>query len=187
MPVERRRGRYTGAAAGSLGAATAELAQGHDTATQTENAANSAGSEMGGILGILDFNVHMRLSQSMNHLLRSELAEHIKSLHMTALDDQRIGDSVYRVIYDTTSASGIYQALTLGLYGGLLMVALTFWRHVYQFWQQRLEVIVVGVLVGPLDLFVRHSFARLAREKAGPVGWQDLRLPATSKRAWPMC
>ena len=73
-------GRYTGAAAGSLGAASAELAQGHDTATQTENASNAAYSEMGGLLGILDFNIHMRLSQSLNHLLRSELAEHILSL-----------------------------------------------------------------------------------------------------------
>ena len=117
-------GRYTGAAAGSLGAATAELAQGHDTATQTENAANAAGSEMGGILGILDFNVHMRLSQSMNHLLRSELAEHIKSLPMTTLDDQRIGDSVYRVMYDAPMLPEICYKLTVAplllLFGALL-------------------------------------------------------------------
>ncbi len=158
-------GRYTGAAAGSLGAATAELAQGHDTATQTENAANAAGSEMGGILGILDFNVHMRLSQSMNHLLRSELAEHIKSLPMTTLDDQRIGDSVYRVIYDTTSASGIYQALTLGLYGGLLMVALTLYVMFTSFGSAP-EVIAVGVLVGPLTFLFVIPFARIARDKS---------------------
>ena len=158
-------GRYTGAAAGSLGAASAELAQGHDTATQTENASNAAYSEMGGLLGILDFNIHMRLSQSLNHLLRSELAEHIKSLPMTTLDDQRIGDSVYRVIYDTTSASGIYGELTLGLYGGLLMVALTLYVMFTSFGSAP-EVIIVGVLVGPLTFMFVIPFARLARNKS---------------------
>ena len=158
-------GRYTGAAAGSLGAASAELSQGHDTATQTENASNAAYSEMGGLLGILDFNIHMRLSQSLNHLLRSELAEHIKSLPMTTLDDQRIGDSVYRVIYDTTSASGIYGELTLGLYGGLLMVALTLYVMFTSFGSAP-EVIIVGVLVGPLTFMFVIPFARLARNKS---------------------
>ena len=158
-------GRYTGAAAGSLGAASAELAQGHDTATQTENASNAAYSEMGGLLGILDFNIHMRLSQSLNHLLRSELADHIKSLPMTTLDDRRIGDSVYRVIYDTTSASGIYGELTLGLYGGLLMVALTLYVMFTSFGSAP-EVIIVGVLVGPLTFLFVVPFARLARNKS---------------------
>ena len=76
-------------------------------------------------------------------MLRSELAEH-QITSLTALDDQRIGDSVYRAIYDTTSASGIYQA-SLGLYGnadgGYALC------HVYQFGSA--EVIVVGVLVSP--------------------------------------
>jgi ABC-type multidrug transport system fused ATPase/permease subunit len=84
---------------------------------------------------------------------------------MTTLDDQRIGDSVYRVIYDTTSASGIYQALTLGLYGGLLMVALTLYVMFTSFGSAP-EVIVVGVLVGPLTFLFVIPFARLAREKS---------------------
>ena len=90
-------GTFSGASSGSLGAATSTLAEGQDTATQSENAANSAGdaggagssvygaqapmagSAMGGLLGILDFKLHMRLSQSINHLLRTRLTEHILS------------------------------------------------------------------------------------------------------------
>ena len=158
-------GRYTGAAAGSLGAASAELAQGHDTATQTENAANSSYSAMGGLLGILEFNIHLRLSQSLNHLLRSELAEHIKSLPMATLDDQRIGDSVYRVVYDTTSATGIYEALSIGLYGGLLMIALTIYV-MFESFGSAPEVIIVGIMVGPLTFLFVIPFARLARRRS---------------------
>ena len=158
-------GRYTGAAAGSLGAASAELAQGHDTATQTENAANSSSSAMGGLLGILEFNIHLRLSQSLNHLLRSELAEHIKSLPMATLDDQRIGDSVYRVVYDTTSATGIYEALSIGLYGGLLMIALTIYV-MFESFGSAPEVIIVGIMVGPLTFLFVIPFARLARKRS---------------------
>ena len=158
-------GRYTGAAAGSLGAASAELAQGHDTATQTENAANSAGSAMGGLLGILEFNIHLRLSQSLNHLLRSELAEHIKALPMTTLDERRIGDSVYRVIYDTTSATGIYEALAIGLYGGMLMIVLTIYI-MFESFGSAPEVIAVGILVGPLTFLFVIPFARLARRRS---------------------
>ena len=158
-------GRYTGAAAGSLGAATAELASGHDTATQTENAANKAGSDMGGILGILDFNIHLRLSQSLNHLLRTELADHIKSLPVTTLDDQRIGDSVFRVIYDSTSATGIYEALTMGIYGGILMITLTLYIMFTSFGSAP-EVIMVGILVGPMTFLFVIPFSRLARRRS---------------------
>ena len=158
-------GSYTGAAAASLGNASASLAQGHDTATQTENASNSAGSEMGGILGILDFNVHLRLTQSLNHLLRTELADHIKSLPVTTLDEQRIGDSVYRVIYDSTSATGIYEALTMGLYSGMLMVTLTLYIMFTSFGSAP-EVIWVGILVGPLTFLFVIPFARLARNRS---------------------
>lgn len=158
-------GSYTGAAAGSLGNAKASLAEGHDTATQTENASNSAGSEMGGILGLLDFKIHLRLTQSLNHLLRTELADHIKSLPVTTLDEQRIGDSVYRVIYDSTSATGIYEALTMGLYSGILMVALTLYIMFTSFGNAP-EMIMVGILVGPMTFLFVIPFARLARRRS---------------------
>ena len=158
-------GSYTGAAAGSLGNAKATLAEGHDTATQTENASNSAGSEMGGILGLLDFKVHLRLTQSLNHLLRTELADHIKSLPVTTLEEQRIGDSVYRVMYDTTSATGIYEALTMGLYSGILMISLTLFIMFTSFGNAP-EVIIVGILVGPMTFLFVIPFARLARRRS---------------------
>ena len=42
-----------------------------------------------------------RLSQSVIHLVRSRLFESVQALPVTKLDDQPIGDSVYRVMNDT--------------------------------------------------------------------------------------
>jgi len=164
-------GSLTGARAGSTGVASASLAQGHDTATQSENLANSggefgtAGSEMGGILGILDFKIHMRLSQSLNHFLRTQLAGHIKSLPMTTLDDQRIGDSTYRVLYDSASATGIYEALAMGIYGGVLMVCITLGIMLTSFGSAP-DVIIAGILVGPLTFLFVTPLARIARRRS---------------------
>ena len=158
-------GQATGAAAGASGAASAVLAQGHDTATQTENEANRAGSLMGGILGILDFKVNLRLSQSLNHVLRTGLAKHVMALPMTTLEDQRIGDSVFRVLYDTTSASLLLEAIAIGLYSGLLgVVASLIMMQVY--YGAAPEVIALAVLACPFTLLCVLPFARMARRRS---------------------
>ncbi len=176
-------GTLSGASAGSQGIASATLAEGQDTATQSENAANSggdaggaggsvygaqapmAGSAMGGLLGILDFKIHMRLTQSVNHMLRTRLAEHVLSLPVITLDDQRIGDSTYRVMYDSTSVTGVYEALVVGIYPGLLAVALTLGIMLTSF-DAAPDVIVAGILVGPLTFLFVTPFARLARRRS---------------------
>lgn len=158
-------GAPTGTVAGASGAATAVLAQGHDTATQTENEANRAGSLMGGILGILDFKVNLRLSQSINHVLRTQLAARIKSLPMTTLEDQRIGDTVYRVLYDTTCATLLLEALTVGMYSGVLGVVVSLIiMHVY--YGSAPEVIILAVLTFPVMLVAVVPFARMARRRS---------------------
>ena len=176
-------GDFTGARSGSIGTASASLAEGHDTATQTENLANSggslggsgmsrhggnipmAGSEMGGILGLLDFKLHMRLTQSVNHLLRSRLAEHILKLPVTTQEDQRIGDSTYRVMYDSASVTGVYEAIALGIYPGVLMVSITLWIMLTSFGAAP-DVIIAGILVGPLTFLFTTPFARIARRRS---------------------
>ncbi len=86
----------------------AYLEEGHDTATRQENLTHGGQSFAGGVWGYCEFKIQTRLTQSVNHLLRSQLFEKIKSLPMTTLDDQRIGDSVYRVMYDTPSVNKIF-------------------------------------------------------------------------------
>ena len=164
-------GAPTGASAGSSGGATAltpqglgTLAQGHDIATQTENQANLGSGLMAGLLGFIDFRVHLRLSQSMNHFLRTRVAGKLRSLPMTTLDDLRIGDSVYRVLYDSTSANMLLHGIALGLYSGLLGVVITLYI-MFTYFGAAPEVIVLGMLALPIVFLIELPFARMARRR----------------------
>ena len=165
-------GMPTGASAASSGGATTllthghgTLAQGHDTATQTENQANRGSGLMGGILGFLDFRLHLRLTQSLNHLLRTQLAGRIKRLPMTTLDDQRIGDSVYRVLYDTTSVSLVLHEVGLEFYSHALGITISA-MIMYTYFGSAPEVIVLAALSLPIMLVFVVPFARMARRRS---------------------
>ena len=88
------------------------LASGQDMATRTENLANLGWSFAGGLFGLFEYRWTLRLSQALNHFYRSSLFERIQSLPMTAFDDERIGDAIYRVMYDTPAITSVsYQLL----------------------------------------------------------------------------
>jgi ABC-type multidrug transport system fused ATPase/permease subunit len=92
--------------------AEAYLASGHDQATQTENEANAGFSMASGLLGLFDFRFTIRLTQALNHHYRASLFDRIQSLPMTAFDDERIGDAIFRVMYDTPAiTTGVYRIL----------------------------------------------------------------------------
>lgn len=88
------------------------LASGYDTASRTENEANAGFSLTGGLLGLFDFRWTMRLTQALNHHYRTQLFDRVQTLPMTAFDDEKIGDAVYRVMYDTpTITNACYRIL----------------------------------------------------------------------------
>ena len=86
----------------------AGMIEGQDTATRQENLTHGGHSFAGGIWGYYEYKMNSRLTQTVNHMVRAKLFERIKSLPMTLLDDQRIGDSVYRVMYDAPSINQIF-------------------------------------------------------------------------------
>ena len=90
----------------------AGLAQGHDYATQTENKIHGGHSTFGGLWGLVEFKLNTRLSQALNHTVRAQLFSRIGALSMTQLEDQRIGDSVYRVMYDAPQVQEIFYEIT---------------------------------------------------------------------------
>ena len=89
------------------------LSSGRDTATRTENEANLGWSFAGGFLGLIEFRWTIRLTQALNHHYRSLLFDRIQSLPMTAFDDERVGDAIYRVMYDTPAITGFSYRLLL--------------------------------------------------------------------------
>jgi ABC-type multidrug transport system fused ATPase/permease subunit len=117
---------------------------------------------MGGLLGILEFKINLRLSQSLGHLLRTQLAQRILSLPMSKLDEQRIGDSTYRVIYDSTAAVWIFHEITLSLYSGLLLLGMAIGIMLTTYGNAPL-VIVVGLAVAPMTFLLSIPVAPLVR------------------------
>jgi ABC-type multidrug transport system fused ATPase/permease subunit len=107
---------------------SALLAQGDDVATRAENQASAGWSIAGGLWGYLDLKVNLRLAQTATHVFRAHLLERLYRLPLTTLDDSRIGDAIYRVMYDTASLPSICFNLTITpiteilLVGALLLV-----------------------------------------------------------------
>jgi len=111
----------------------AGLMQGTDTATQTENEANTASSAVGGLFGLMEYRIHLNLTQRLNHYFRSRLFRRVQSLPMTVFDDEKIGDAVYRVMYDTPAITDMCFKATLTPMAGIVQVLLVFYIMSYSY------------------------------------------------------
>ncbi|MEE8474819.1 MAG: ABC transporter ATP-binding protein [Myxococcota bacterium] len=159
-------------AIGAMGSTAAEvdrtednLASGRDMATRSENEANYGHSFAAGLFGLFDFRFTLRLTQAFNHHFRSKLFERIQSLPMRALDDGRIGDSVYRVMYDTPSITSVVYRLfltpTVGVVGLLLTAA-----AIGVVYEQAPGIAGAAFAFLPLSLAVSLAFGALLQRRA---------------------
>ena len=144
---------------------TAGLAQGQDYASQVENKIHGGYSTAGGLYGYTEFKLDIRLVQSLNHTLRAEIFSRIGSLSMTQLEDQRIGDSVYRVLYDAPQINEIFFEIThspimsIVLYIQAMLTVMSAYPDTPElFW------ITAGIF--PLWMVISSLFARLVRRRA---------------------
>ena len=140
------------------------LAAGRDTATRTENEANWGFSFAGGLFGLVDYRFAMRLTQDLNHYYRSALFERIQRLPMTSFDDERIGDAVYRVMYDTPAITRLcFEVILTTLVAPvqllltLLVLHATFGEHPGIAW--------AAFMLLPLSLLTTFPFARTVRRR----------------------
>lgn len=142
----------------------ASLESGHDTATQTENWIHGGHSFAGGLWGYFEFKLNMRLTQSVNHFLRTNLFERIRSLPMTTLEDQRIGDSVYRVMYDTPSITYVfYEVINRPLMSTTVFImAMLTMSSAYPYAP---EVVWFAGLIFPAYLLLTVPFSRMMRRR----------------------
>ncbi|MED5262137.1 MAG: ABC transporter ATP-binding protein [Myxococcota bacterium] len=144
----------------------AGLAEGYDTATRSENEANLGWSFSGGLLGILDYCFTLRLTQAFNHHYRARLFRRIQTLPMTAFDDERIGDAVYRVMYDTpTITNACYRiiltpiAVPVVIALNLSAMAVAFSAYPFLVW--------TGLSAVPIALLATVPFAGMLRRRSG--------------------
>ena len=145
----------------------AALSGGQDTATNTENAANAGFSPAGGLLGLFEFRWTLRLTQALNHHYRSQFFARLQSLPITAFDDERIGDVVYRVMYDTPAITQTCYVLlltpvvaSLGILLTVVILSLSFGDHPFLIWSA-LAFLLIG-LIGtyPFAVALRRSSER---------------------------
>ena len=143
----------------------ANLEEGHDTATRVENRLHGGHSHVGGIYGYIEFKINTRLTQSINHYLRARLFERIKALPMTTLEDQRIGDSVYRVMYDTPSINmPFYEGWgrTVNCIAAIAMAVGTFMSA----YPGSPGFVLITAMVFPVFFVLSAPFWRMARRRA---------------------
>jgi len=146
--------------------ADAYLSSGHDTATQTENEANAGFSLSGGLLGYFDFRWTIRLVQDLNHHYRSQLFARIQSLPMSAFDDERIGDALYRVMYDTPSiTNGCFRILLTPVLATLMILMTVGVLQIVFVGHQAIVWSALSLL--PIGLFGTLPFASALRRQGG--------------------
>ncbi|MDE0036491.1 MAG: ABC transporter ATP-binding protein [Gammaproteobacteria bacterium] len=142
----------------------AGLLQGRDYATTTENALHGGHSSLGAVWGYVEFTMNMRLTQALNHTVRSHVFNRIMGLSMTRLEDQRIGDSIYRVLYDTPQINEIFYqivhtpVMTISLFIVTALTMLSAYPTVP-------ELLWMTVVILPLWFGVSSLFAPIVRRR----------------------
>jgi len=139
------------------------LPQGQDSATQSEAALNQGISTAGGIWGLSDMMINIRLTQNIANNLRTRLFERLTHLPMTTLDDHRIGDSVYRVMYDTPQVSNICYTLTITPVLTITFVMISLYLMQYSYGDVTPELVWIAAGLIPLALIVTFPLSSIAR------------------------
>ncbi|MEM7362748.1 MAG: ABC transporter ATP-binding protein [Pseudomonadota bacterium] len=139
------------------------LAQGQDTATQSENMISAGWSMAGGLWGLIDLLCNIRLVQRVTNGLRTQLFRRLLRLPMRVLDDHRIGDGVYRTMYDAPAVQGVCFDLTLMPAIAILATGAAVYVMQYSFGPILPELFWLALLVLPLTLLTTVPLAGAAR------------------------
>jgi ABC-type multidrug transport system fused ATPase/permease subunit len=105
---------------------------GLDQAGMTSNQANSGWSLFGGLLGLLEVWVTLVLTQRMNQTVRTAVYERFLQSPLRLFADQKIGDAVFRVMYDSAAIGEVLYSGLLAPAMSITMIALAsavLWTH----------------------------------------------------------
>ena len=140
-----------------------ELFEGADAATQAENQISGGDSEGSGLWGVAECLVNVRLSQRLANSIRTRLFERLTRLPMTTLDDQRIGDSIYRVLYDAPAIPGVCYHLAMEPVFIALAAVINVYLLQYSYGGVMPELVWIGWSAFPLALILTLPASALVR------------------------
>ena len=137
---------------------------GRDTASNAENQISSGGSSASGIWGLVEFWVDVRLTQRVVNGLRRSLFVRLIRSRMSTVDDQRIGDRIFRVLYDTPMVYTCITELTFSPFFLLVNLGLAFYQlqwtygHLAEF-----SHILLCAVMFPVTFFAAIPFSKHIR------------------------
>jgi ABC-type multidrug transport system fused ATPase/permease subunit len=139
------------------------LPEGHDAATQSEQALSAGGSQTSGIWGLLETLLTIRMTQKLANSLRTSLMGRLTRLEMTTLDDQRIGDSVFRIMYDAPMLPEICYKLTVAPLLLLFGAVFSLWMIQYSYGSIAPEIVWLAAALMPMTLLLTAPLSGIAR------------------------
>ena len=141
----------------------ARFSEGEDSATQSENAISQGNSRTSGLFGIVETLVHVRISQRLTNRLRTELFRRMGRLPMTVLDNHRIGDAVYRVMYDAPMLPRMCYQATLEPLFSLAGAAISLYMISYSYGDVAPELVWAAYALIPACLCITVPLSGLTR------------------------
>ncbi len=138
---------------------------GLDQAGLTANDANDGGSLWNGLFGYLEARVTIDLTQRMNQSLRTAIYERFLRSPLALYADQKIGDAVFRVMYDSASIGPLFYRGVLAPIMSVLMFAMTLTVLSAQFSDEPV-IIAVAVLFLPVVAIGSSLFGRAIRAQS---------------------
>ena len=135
---------------------------GLDQAGATTDEANEGSSLWNGLFGYLETRVTIDLTQRMNQSVRTAIYERFLRSPLALYADQKIGDAVFRVMYDSASIGPVFYRGVLAPVASLMMFAMAMIVLSVQFSNQP---VIVGIAIAflPLIALVSGFFGRAIR------------------------
>ena len=138
---------------------------GLDQAGITANDANDGGSLWNGLFGYLESRITIDLTQRMNQSLRTAIYERFLRSPLALYADQKIGDAVFRVMYDSASIGPVFYRGVLAPTMSVFMFVMAIIVLSIQFSNEPV-IIVVAILFLPVVAIGSTLFGRLIRDQS---------------------
>jgi ATP-binding cassette subfamily B protein len=138
---------------------------GLDQAGITANDANDGGSLWNGLFGYLESRITIDLTQRMNQSLRTAIYERFLRSPLALYADQKIGDAVFRVMYDSASIGPVFYRGVLAPIMSVFMFVMAIIVLSVQFSNEP-AIIVVAILFLPVVAIGSTFFGRAIRAQS---------------------
>jgi len=117
------------------------------------------------VIGYVHDLIEARLGHSLLHMVRSRLFEGLRLLPITKLDDQPIGDSVFRAMNDVHALPNVVR-IVVQVSGWALVTLVTAVATMLSAYPDSPLVILFAVGAMPVYILVTAPFSRMVRRRA---------------------